>query len=101
MHSVEPVDVLGRISVHNETGKLYDLPALPFATSDNDEGSTSGNKKVLDDIMLRQLGLEENVAASMLKIIGGDQSTIEKIRTLKRFWRATRMGTHVTDGCCH
>ncbi|THG93322.1 hypothetical protein EW026_g7883 [Hermanssonia centrifuga] len=63
----------------------------PLATSDHDEGSTAGNKKVLDDLMLGQLNLNPDEIPKMLTIVGGDQSTVEKIRTLKRF----------LDGCPH
>lgn len=59
--------------------------AYPLATSDYDEGSTAGNQKVLDDLILRQLGLAKEEVTKLLKIVGGDQSTIEKIRTLKKF----------------
>ncbi|PSS06894.1 hypothetical protein PHLCEN_2v3496 [Hermanssonia centrifuga] len=63
----------------------------PLATSDHDEGSTGGNQKVIDDLMLRQLHLNKDEAAKMLTIVGGDQATTEKIRTLKCF----------LDGCPH
>ncbi|THH01002.1 hypothetical protein EW026_g1593 [Hermanssonia centrifuga] len=57
----------------------------PSATSDHDEGSTGGNQKVLDDLMLRQLSLDKEEIPKLLTIVGGDQSTVEKVRMLKRF----------------
>lgn len=59
--------------------------AFPLGTSNHDEGSTNGNKNVIDDLMIRQLGLKKEIIARIITIIGGDQSTVEKIRTLKRF----------------
>lgn len=76
----------------NRMAKGRRTTAYPLATSDHDEGSTSGNQKVLDDLMLRQLGLQEDEAKAMLKIIGGDQSTVEKVRTLKRFLASCEHG---------
>ncbi|KAI0038007.1 hypothetical protein FA95DRAFT_1506196 [Auriscalpium vulgare] len=57
----------------------------PLATSDHNEGNTAENAKVLDDIMLRQLGLSKDEVGKALVIVGGDQSTVEKLRTLKKF----------------
>lgn len=57
----------------------------PLATSGHDEGSTEGNKKVIDDIMLNQLTMDKEEVAKLMIIFGGDQSTVEKIRTLKKF----------------
>lgn len=59
--------------------------AYPLATSGHDEGKTEGNAKVLDDLMLRQLGLDKKDIDKIITIVCGDQSTIEKLRTLKRF----------------
>ncbi|GJE89205.1 hypothetical protein PsYK624_053000 [Phanerochaete sordida] len=58
---------------------------IPMATSDHDEGTSGGNQKVIDDLMLRQLGMTAEEASKMVTVIGGDQSTVEKIRTLKKF----------------
>ncbi|KAJ7081406.1 hypothetical protein B0H15DRAFT_803715 [Mycena belliarum] len=57
--------------------------AFPLATSDKDEGSTAGNRDVLDDLLLRQLGMDKADIDKLLIIVGGDQSTVEKIRTLQ------------------
>ncbi|KAJ7201809.1 hypothetical protein GGX14DRAFT_544611 [Mycena pura] len=57
----------------------------PLATSAHDEGSTQGNQNVLDDLLIRQLGMEKSDVDKLLIIVGGDQSTVEKIRTLKKF----------------
>lgn len=57
----------------------------PLATSDHDEGSTEGNKKVLDDLLLNQLNMDKAEVDRLMIIVGGDQSTVEKIRTLKKF----------------
>jgi hypothetical protein len=57
----------------------------PLATSDHDEGSTEGNRKVLDDLLLNQLKMEKGEIDRLMILVGGDQSTVEKIRTLKKF----------------
>ncbi|KAF7983685.1 hypothetical protein HWV62_19613 [Athelia sp. TMB] len=57
----------------------------PLQTSDINEGTTEGQKDVADDILLRQLGLTEEEIAKVLLILGGDQSTVEKLRTLRRY----------------
>ncbi|KAJ7448749.1 hypothetical protein FB451DRAFT_1187568 [Mycena latifolia] len=57
----------------------------PLATSGHDEGTTQGNRDVLDDLIIRQLGMEKSEVDKLLIIVGGDQSTVEKIRTLQRF----------------
>ncbi|KAI0070450.1 hypothetical protein K474DRAFT_1608657, partial [Panus rudis PR-1116 ss-1] len=57
----------------------------PLGTSDYDEGLTGGNKQVLDDLILNQLGLTKEEMDNLITIVGGDQSTIEKLRALKRF----------------
>ncbi|KAI0700077.1 hypothetical protein BC835DRAFT_1304258 [Cytidiella melzeri] len=59
--------------------------AFPMAASEHDEGSTEGNRKVIDDLLLNQLGLKKDEVNRMLTIVTGNQSTIEKICTLKRF----------------
>ncbi|KAJ7622594.1 hypothetical protein DFH06DRAFT_1105137 [Mycena polygramma] len=57
----------------------------PLATSGKDEGTTSGNRDVLDDLIIRQLGMDKSEVDKLLLIVGGDQSTVEKLRTLQRF----------------
>ncbi|KAJ7165025.1 hypothetical protein C8R46DRAFT_1220165 [Mycena filopes] len=57
----------------------------PLATSGHDEGTTRGNQDVLDDLIIRQLGMDKNDVDKLLIIVGGDQSTVEKIRTLQKF----------------
>lgn len=57
----------------------------PLATSNFNEGTTAGNQDVIDDLILHQLKLKKEDFDKILTIIGGDQSTIEKIRTLKKF----------------
>ncbi|KAJ7083313.1 hypothetical protein B0H15DRAFT_952006 [Mycena belliarum] len=57
----------------------------PLATSGKDEGTTAGNRDVLDDLILRQLGMEKSEVDKLLIIVGGDQSTVEKLRTLQKF----------------
>ena len=51
----------------------------PLATSDHDEGKTSGQPDVMDDLLIRQLELAKGDIAKLLVIMGGDQSTVEKI----------------------
>ncbi|KAI0693209.1 hypothetical protein BC835DRAFT_1491070 [Cytidiella melzeri] len=68
--------------------------AFPMAASEHDEGSTEGNRKVIDDLLLNQLGLKKDEVKRMLTIVTGDQSTIEKIRTLKRFLDSCPHGYH-------
>lgn len=57
----------------------------PLQTSGINEGTMSGQKDVIDDLTLRQLKLTKEEIEKLLLILGGDQSTVEKIRTLKRF----------------
>lgn len=57
----------------------------PLATSDFDEGTTEGQRKVFDDLNVAQLQLEKEEVTKLLQILGGDQSSVEKARTLKRF----------------
>ncbi|KAI0038909.1 hypothetical protein FA95DRAFT_1550988 [Auriscalpium vulgare] len=57
----------------------------PMATTDFNEGNTAENGRVLDDMMLSQLGLPKEEVDKLLVIVGGDQSTVEKLRTLKKF----------------
>ncbi|KAJ7143535.1 hypothetical protein C8R43DRAFT_891527 [Mycena crocata] len=56
----------------------------PLATSTHDEGTTPGSRDVLDDLVLRQLGMEKNEVDKLLIIVGGDQSTV-KLRNLQKF----------------
>jgi hypothetical protein len=58
---------------------------VPLQTSDINEGTTGGQKDVIDDLNLRQLKLSEEELTKLMLILGGDQSTVEKLRTLKRF----------------
>ncbi|KAI0071660.1 hypothetical protein K474DRAFT_1606546, partial [Panus rudis PR-1116 ss-1] len=55
----------------------------PLGTSDHDEGSAGGNRQVLDDLILGQLGLKKEELDEIITIVGGDQATVEKLRTLK------------------
>ncbi|GBE85253.1 hypothetical protein SCP_0704400 [Sparassis crispa] len=57
----------------------------PMATSDYNEGNTAENAKVLEDLLVEQLGMPKEEIEKMLVIIGGDQSTVEKLQTLKRY----------------
>ncbi|KAF9517739.1 hypothetical protein BS47DRAFT_1430796 [Hydnum rufescens UP504] len=57
----------------------------PLATSDINEATISGNKDVIDNILLKQLSLSEEDIKKVLIIIGGNQSTIEKMCTLKSY----------------
>lgn len=56
----------------------------PLATSDHDEGKTEENAFVLDDLV-SQIGLTKEETNRLLILVGSDQSTVEKIRTLKKF----------------
>ncbi|KAJ7119268.1 hypothetical protein C8R43DRAFT_1137151 [Mycena crocata] len=57
----------------------------PLATSTHDEGTTPGSRDVLDDLVLRQLSMEKDEVDKLLIIVGGDQSTVEKLRNLQKF----------------
>ncbi|KAJ7588078.1 hypothetical protein C8J56DRAFT_785967 [Mycena floridula] len=59
----------------------------PLGSSNHDEGSTSGNMHVLDDIHLNQLELNPEEVDELLELCGGDQSTVEKQRALQKFLR--------------
>lgn len=57
---------------------------FPLATTDLDEGSTAGNRDVLDNLFLDQLGKSREDIAEALFVVGGDLATIEKLRVLQR-----------------
>ncbi|TFY75470.1 hypothetical protein EWM64_g8542 [Hericium alpestre] len=57
----------------------------PMASSNFNERNTAENAKVLHDLIIMQLGLPEEEVAQVLTIVAGDQSTIEKLCTLKKF----------------
>jgi hypothetical protein len=57
----------------------------PLATSGNDEGTMSSNWDVLNDLIISQLGMDKSEVNKLLIIVGEDQSTVEKIRTLQKF----------------
>ncbi|KAF5386775.1 hypothetical protein D9615_001662 [Tricholomella constricta] len=57
----------------------------PLATSDFNEGNTAENAKVLYDLLVNQLNMPKEEVEKLLVIVGGDQSTVEKLRTLKKF----------------
>lgn len=57
----------------------------PLQTSDINEGTTGGQKNVYDDLGIRQLALTDEQLVRLMMIAGGDQSTVEKARTLQRF----------------
>lgn len=58
---------------------------VPLQTLDINKGTTGGQKDVIDDLNLQQLKLSEEELTKLMLILGGDQSTVEKLRTLKRF----------------
>ncbi|TFY76801.1 hypothetical protein EWM64_g7212 [Hericium alpestre] len=64
-------------------GRITDIHLLVM--SDFNEGVTAENAKVLDDLLLCQLGLPKEEVERLLVIVGGDQSTVEKLRTLRKF----------------
>jgi len=47
---------------------------------DFDEASIGENAKILDDMVLNQLGLSKEDMENQLVIVGGDQATVKKIR---------------------
>src|SRR6202011_1270562 len=53
----------------------------PLQTSGINEGKTRGQINVIDDLGLQQLKLTAAELEKLLLILGGDQSTVEKIRT--------------------
>jgi hypothetical protein len=57
----------------------------PLATSGYNEGNTAENAKVLYDLLVNQLNLPKEEVEKLLVIIGGDQSTVKKLCTLKKF----------------
>ena len=56
-----------------------------LATTDFDEANVGENTKILDDMVLNQLRLLKEDMENCLVIVGGDQATVEKIRSLKKF----------------
>ncbi|KAI0702349.1 hypothetical protein BC835DRAFT_1303523 [Cytidiella melzeri] len=94
-HVIQEVPCLSPLQEHLNRQLCVDLAkhcmrdgrrteVYPLASSKHDEGSTRGNRDVIDDLMLKQLGLEKDEAAKVLTIVTGDQSTIEKICHLKK-----------------
>ena len=57
----------------------------PLATSNLNEGNTKQNARILYDLLVNQLGLPKDEVEKLLVIVGGDQSTVEKLQTLKKF----------------
>jgi hypothetical protein len=66
----------------------------PLATSDLNEGNTEQNARVLYDLLVNQLNLPKEEVERLLVIVGGDQSTVEKLRTLKKFLADCTHGYH-------
>jgi len=66
----------------------------PLMTLDLNEGNTKQNAKVLYDLLVNQLKLPKEEVEKLLVIIGGDQSTVEKLRTLKKFLADYLHGYH-------
>ncbi|KAI0077435.1 hypothetical protein K474DRAFT_1771763 [Panus rudis PR-1116 ss-1] len=62
----------------------------PLGTSDHDEGSTGGNRQVLDDLILNQLGLTKEDMDRILTIIGEDcvhgYATYDWVLPLIQLW---------------
>jgi hypothetical protein len=57
----------------------------PLATSGYNEGNTAENAKVLYDLLVNHLNLPKEEVEKSLVISGGNQSTVEKLCTLKKF----------------
>lgn len=75
---------LEKLAVHRmRRGRKTDLH--PLETSDFNEGITAENIKILEDLLINQLGMPKDEVEKMMVIVGGDQSTVEKLRTLKKF----------------
>ncbi|KAI0314695.1 hypothetical protein OF83DRAFT_1044087, partial [Amylostereum chailletii] len=51
----------------------------PMATSDHNEGNTAENAKVLENLLIHQLRMSKEAVAKIIVIMGGDQSTVEKL----------------------
>ncbi|KZV86613.1 hypothetical protein EXIGLDRAFT_840603 [Exidia glandulosa HHB12029] len=77
---------LNRLHAHQPT-EYY-----PMATSDCNVGTTPGTRDALDDIFVRQLEMDPRVVANLLRIVCGDQGSIEKLRTLKRYLQSCPHG---------
>jgi len=52
---------------------------------DFDEANVGENVKILDDMVINQLRLSKEDMENRLVIVGGDQATVEKLRSLKKF----------------
>jgi len=57
----------------------------PLQTSGINEGTTGNQRNVIDDLGLRQLKLTAEQLQRLLLILGGGQTTVKKIHTLRRF----------------
>jgi len=52
---------------------------------DFDEANVGENAKILDDMVLNQLRMSKEEMENYLVIVGGDQATVEKLCSLKKF----------------
>lgn len=75
---------LEKIAVHRiQQGRKTKLH--PLETSNFNKGVIAENAKILEDLLISQLGMPKDEVEKMMVIVGGDQSTVEKLRTLKKF----------------
>ena len=56
-----------------------------LATTDFDEANVGENAKILDDMVLNQLRMSKEDMENHLVIVGGDQATVKKLCSLKKF----------------
>ncbi|EJD50314.1 hypothetical protein AURDEDRAFT_160846 [Auricularia subglabra TFB-10046 SS5] len=57
----------------------------PLGTSAFNEATTRGTKDVLDDIFLNQLGQDPDELVKQLQVVGGDQLTVARLRSLQGY----------------
>ncbi|GBE80138.1 hypothetical protein SCP_0213410 [Sparassis crispa] len=57
----------------------------PLTTSNHNEGNTAENAKVLEDLLMDQLQMSKEEVEKGLILVGSDQSTVKKLRTLKKY----------------
>ena len=57
----------------------------PMETTDYNSADTPQNMRLIEELLVKHLGMSKEDAARIIVIIGGDQSTVEKVRAVKKY----------------
>ena len=77
------VDAIFTTQYARHRAKLRQTEHYPMACSAHDEATTSGNKDVVRDLLVNQLGITPQELDQRIVTISGDQLSIQRLRTLK------------------